>query len=274
MYAHLVSMNDPDFIITTFNMLPSEEAGGNVEAEKINIANLLSKPGDSGDQSLMKIARNIGSDLCINAFAVNFRLKGGQVNSVVAEANNLGERIFKRLSISLQQTDLTTLPLILTSTWFSQSKYGACLTNFKNRMKLEGQEDLFVLLNIVTSPIPTANHLFADIASSLRQTIKEECQISLYRNTLTPAVHRFLMQGTDTVFLVYFSMFNMENHRTQLIITGQLPSEIMARYVQERARDPTKVFTLACEKQEMLDEMLQRRDFRAVIHKGIPNPGE
>ena len=274
MYAYLVSMEDPAFIVTTFNMLPAETSGGDVTAAKAQIADLLSKSSSSGDELLVDLARDIGSDLCINAFAVNFRSKDGQVNNVVEEANYLNERIFEELSVSSQQTDLTTLPLVLTSTRLVQSKYGRCLTNFKTRMGLEGDQDLFVLLNVTTSPIPTPNNVFEEITSALRHTIKDKCQISLHRNTLTPTIHRFLMQGTDTVFLVYFSMFNMENHRTQLVITGQLSSDVMRRYTSERARDPAQVFTLACEKQETLDHILQRRDFRAVIHKGIPNPGE
>jgi hypothetical protein len=139
---------------------------------------------------------------------------------------------------------------------------------------VKGDQSLFVLLNVVTSPIPTPNTLFAEIASSLHHIINEECQISVYRNTLTPAIHRFIMQGTDTICLVYCSMFNMENHRTQLVITGQLPTEVMAKYVQERARNPAQILTLACERQETLDQLLRRRDFPAVIHKGIPKASE
>jgi hypothetical protein len=139
---------------------------------------------------------------------------------------------------------------------------------------LKGEQDLFVLLNIVTSPVPTSNPLLDEIVSSLRQTINEESQISIRRNTLTPDIHRFIIQGTDTIFLVYLGMFNIENHRVQLIITGELPYETKAWYVRERARDPAQVFMLATERRETLDNILQRRDFPAVIHKGVPSSSD
>jgi hypothetical protein len=89
----------------------------------------------------MKAVSEIGSDLAINAFAVNFRFKNsvGQwvINQDIAEANNLRKCIFKCLSI-LKVTDIIpNMPLILTLTQLTQDGHKTCLTNFERHLPLD-----------------------------------------------------------------------------------------------------------------------------------------
>lgn len=54
------------------------------------------------------------------------------------------------------------------STSLSQTAFGEALSNFKRRLGLEGDEDLFVLVNVSMSPFPTE----ANFVSTLAQTFQ------------------------------------------------------------------------------------------------------
>jgi hypothetical protein len=80
------------------------------------------------------------------------------------------------------------------------------------------------------SPYPTEGNFTREIADSLQKVVQEEVKTSRYRNEVTPDFHGFIMQGTKTLFLVHLAMFNMANHRYQLVITGDLPPAVMNKY--------------------------------------------
>ncbi|TFK69899.1 PLP-dependent transferase [Pluteus cervinus] len=274
MYSHLVTMSTPktDFRVTTLNMLPAEESGGDVEDQKQFIRDrILDKRNIDlvKDTTAMQLVKKMGSDLCINAFAVNFRANG-EINKDIVEANDLNTRIFERLSIKKESDDINKRPLIITSTQLSQSAYGSCLTTFKKRLGLVGNQDLYTLINVVSSPFPTEGNFSRTIADALETVIKEEVEISQFRNTLTPTFHGFVLQGTDKLYGTHLPMFNMADHRYQLIITGDLPADIMKKYVAARAANPGQFFTLGNVKPAKLLDMVNAGEFEAVIDKGLP----
>lgn len=139
------------FICVPFNMLPSE-LGPNpteetIEAEKarirqeiVNKTNAeittedLSRPEED---KAMKLMRELGSDLNINAFALNFRYEDGQLNDDIEEANYLMQRVVETLSVDSPTDDPTAIPLFLTSTEFSDELYGKCKANFVKRLGLD-----------------------------------------------------------------------------------------------------------------------------------------
>jgi hypothetical protein len=278
MYAHLATMStdSTDFIVTPMNKLPT--ISHIFDLKEFIRERILDVDNDVliNDDKAMKVVIEIGSDLAINAFAVNFLFTDGTgdlvTNEDVVEANNLGKRIFERLSISKVTDNVLDKPLVLTSTQLKQSKYGECLTNFKERLGLSGQQDLYVLVNVVMSPFPTQCNFTRQIADSLQKVIQEEVLISRYRNQVTPDFHGFLMQGTEKVFLVHLAMFNMANHRYQLIITGDLPDVVMQDYQQARLDFPNEYFILANKSKETLSDILENKTFKAVIDKGMPPP--
>jgi hypothetical protein len=79
------------------------------------------------------------------------------------------------------------------------------------------------------------------------------------------------MQGTDQLYLVYLPMFNMANHRRQLIITGDVPAGIMDKYVEARRQNPDHFFTLGTANDEVITDILVRGYFDAVIDIGLPS---
>ena len=268
-----MSTNTTDFIVTPMNKLPT--ISGQDDLKQFIRDRILDVDNDTliEDSAAMNVVIQMGSDLAINAFAVNFRFKDNNrlvTNGDVVEANNLGKRIFERLSISKVTDNVLDKPLVLTSTQLKQSKYGKSLTNFKERLGLSGPQDLYVLVNVVMSPFPTQSNFTRQIANSLQKVIQEEVLTSQYRNQVTPDFHGFVMQGTEKVFLVHLAMFNMANHRHQLIITGDLPADIMAKYKQARLDFPNNYFTLANESKETLEVLLKNKKFKAVIDKDMP----
>jgi len=275
MYAHLATMSTDttDFIVVPMNELPSSTQTDLKQFIRDNILDVDNKDLVANDAA-MKVVIEMGSDLAINAFALNFRFKNseGQLvdNQDVVEASNLGKRVFERLSISKVTDSVPDKPLILTSTQFTQDSYKTCLTNFKTRLSLVGAQDLYVLVNVIMSPFPTDGNFTREIADSLQKVIEEEVETSRYRNEVTPDLHGFVMQGTKKLFLVHLPMFNMANHRYQLIITGDLPTDAMNKYQQARVDFPDQYFTLGNASKETLSTMLANKKFNAVIDKGMP----
>lgn len=262
------------FIVTPMNELPSDT--GHTDLKKFIRDRILDVPNEVliNDNEAMDVVIKMGSDLAINAFAVNFRFKDstGQLvtNEDIVEANNLNKRIFERLSISKVTDNVLDKPLVLTSTQFKQDNYKNSLTHFKGRLGLKGNQDLYVLVNVVMSPFPTQCNFTRQIADSLQKVIQEEVETSRYRNEVTPDFHGFVMQGTKKLFLVHLPMFNMANHRHQLIITGDLPAPVMDKYKQARLDFPNNYFTLANAHKETLSTLLTNMKFEAVIDKGMP----
>ncbi len=132
-------------------MLPSE-LGPNpteekIEAEKERIrwdivkktnAKIAEEDGKRPDDlKAMKLMRELGSDLNINAFALNFRYEDGRLNDDIEEANYLMQRVVETLSVDSPTDDPTKIPLYLTSTEFSDELYGKCKANFVKRLGLE-----------------------------------------------------------------------------------------------------------------------------------------
>ena len=269
-----MSTPDTDFRVRTLIKPPGEDDDSNLpdfrslikknfyEDEEGNVVGKYSEQ----HRQLVTI---MGSDLAINTFAVNFRVNG-EINQDVIEANDLNTRIYNRCSIVDMATDINTRPIILTSTQLSQKSYQKCLTHFKERLGLVGDQDLYVLINVVISPFPMISNVTNTVIKALRKIIEEEVKVSQLRNTITPTYHGFIVQGTDSVYFTHLPMYNMADHRYQLIITGDLPEDVMKKYVAEREARPGQYFTLANASKAVLEDMISAGEFDAVMDIGMP----
>jgi hypothetical protein len=101
------------------------------------------------------------------------------------EANYLNQRIFKRLSYTIEDdaTPISDRPLFLTSSSFSEKAYGKCLTNFKRRLELSNNDhpahgDLSFLVNVTMSPWPTDSPFLESLVTSFRKIAEDEVQVS------------------------------------------------------------------------------------------------
>ncbi|KDQ15195.1 hypothetical protein BOTBODRAFT_108992 [Botryobasidium botryosum FD-172 SS1] len=279
MYSHWVTMDigHPSLLVVPFNMLPAEKEGADPKAimdqrlfirDKIISRDNLELVNDPEASALL---HNIGSDLLVNAFACNFRING-RVNDDITEANYFNTRLYEELSISAAEDTSRNKPIILMSTTLAQSKYGSCADNFKKRLGLAGEQDLVVLTNTVMSPFPTDHNfskVVADAFQEVAEKVMKECAV---RNEVRPTKHAFIVQGTDTLYLVYLPMFHMASYRHQLILTADIPHSVVQKCNASRSLEPNSVFTICTAEPDEIPRMLRDGVFKAHLYRGTPSP--
>ncbi|CAG8798664.1 13954_t:CDS:2, partial [Dentiscutata erythropus] len=247
------------FIIVPFNILLAElepdTSSEKVEKQKQFIRNhIVNRPNKDlvKDEEAMNLIKKLGSDLMINAFSCNFCIDGN-INEDVVEANYLNQCIFERLSITKPDNEMMDKKLILTSTVFKQEDYGEYLTNFKKCL---------------------AGNFFSQLAKDFKQILEQEVKArNIYMNNIVaPDYHGFIIQGIEKIHLVHLPMFNMENHRYQLILQAEILEEIMCEYIRERKKNPMQIFILGNQNKTTLNDIISGKEFLAVIDKGLPPP--
>ncbi|KAJ8112448.1 hypothetical protein ONZ43_g5395 [Nemania bipapillata] len=270
-WAALTDASSP-FICVPFNMLPSE-LGANpteekVEAEKnrirqeiVNKSNFeiieedLKRPEDA---KAMKLLRELGSDLNINAFALNFRYEDGRLNDDIEEANYLMQRVVETLSVDSPTDDPTKIPLFLTSTEFSDELYGKCKAHFVKRLGLEqSTQDLMVLRNVVMSPFPTDGNFTNKLAKIFYDTVVAETEVVRKRNTLAPDFHKFLIQGIESIYVIHLPMFHVANHRQQLIVSVEFDKKSTEKYKSMKMSYPSEPMILVTQNKTMLPDVVE-----------------
>lgn len=248
-WAAMTALDKDDFRVVPLNMLPSELKPGSttakVEEEKQRIRDtilsksnaqiLASDVGKPEEEKALTLLRALGSDLNINAFALNFRLtpgKDGAWNTDVEEANYLMRRVVERLSVDSPDDDPSTIPFLLTSTEFSKELYDECATNFKRRLGLRKDDlDLMVLRNVVMNPFPTERNFIGNLVQIFRSVVEEEVKVCQQRNSAAPTNHEFLLQGRDKLFMLHLPSFHVANHRQQLIVEIDLDAKSKQDYL-------------------------------------------
>jgi hypothetical protein len=294
MYGHwaTMSLDHPNLLVVPFRMLPSElgpdASAENVDEERRYIRDVLlrrTREELANDPKACALMRQMGSDLVVNAFACNFRVDG-VVNKDISEANDLNARIYNRLSFKSMSEKLDDQKVIIMSSKLSQEAYGTCLTKFKRRIGLDGQEDLFVLVNVSMSPF-AANftHVLAD---AFREAAEEEVkvrsssllrrsldlipgeQISVGRNQLVPARRAFVLQGNGPVSLVHMPYIGASSQRQQCILNGELSGVGLKAYAEAKRADPTATYVACTLKGEDLPTIIRRKSLKCLICKLTP----
>ncbi|KAI0970816.1 pyridoxal-dependent decarboxylase domain-containing protein [Xylaria arbuscula] len=279
-WAALTDSSSP-FICVPFNMLPSEQGPNpteeKIEAEKerirrdiVNKTNAEITEEDRkrpDDVKAMKLMRELGSDLNINAFALNFRYEDGRLNDDTEEANYLMQRVVECLSVDSPTDDPTKIPLYLTSTEFSNELYGKCKSHFVRRLGLEqSTQDLMVLRNVVMSPFPTDGNFTNNLAQIFYDTVAAETEVVRKRNTLAPDFHNFLIQGTEQIYLIHLPMFHVANHRQQLIVSVEFDRASKEKYVAMKRSYPSEPMILVTQNKTMLKDVVDKHGrFKAQI---------
>ncbi|KAM5346129.1 hypothetical protein ACJ41O_009134 [Fusarium nematophilum] len=247
--AHYATMINDDFICVPFNMLPAEKHGDRhfhsapVENQRKKIRKLIIGKKDDdifNSEDAMKLIRDLGSDLNINAFALNWKYKDGTLNEDLEEANYFMKRVVDRLSITNANTDPTTIPIFLTSTQFAYEDYGKCAATFMKRMGIQPcRQTLFVVRNVVMSPFPTRMDFIGELMGDLEEVIREEVEVCRKRNTPGKRRVQFLVQGSpdgSEVFLVFQASFHGVTRRQQIILSATLDNDLR-KFYQELLKD-------------------------------------
>ena len=176
-----MSLDHPNLLVVPFGKLPSEmgpdASTDKVDEERRYIRDVLLRQTREQlfkDPKASALMRQIGPDLAVNAYACNFRVDGA-VNEDILEANHLNARIYDRLSFKSMSEKLDDQKVIIMSSILSQEEYGTCLTTFKRRLGLSGQEDLFVLVNVTMSPF--AANFAHTLADAFREAAEEQVKV-------------------------------------------------------------------------------------------------
>lgn len=282
LYCHWATMAPPEaddsLIVVPLIRLPSERDGGDVAAEKKRIRDeIIGRENQTivENENSWKLMCELGGDLMINAFACNFKVDG-EVNQDVGEANYLNQWIFAKLSVSSMTDVVEERPLYLTSSVFNEKAYGECLETFKERLGLSSSTfrargDMRFLVNVTMSPWPTSPEFMSSMADDFKAVAQQGVKRCIKRNRLTPDIHGFVAQGLESLFFVHIPMFNMANHRKQLVIAADLPPDVHAFYKEQRRANPGAFYTVANMEPDRLDNLLKPgATTKWRLDKGIP----
>ncbi|KAL9612143.1 MAG: hypothetical protein Q9167_003259 [Letrouitia subvulpina] len=267
-----MSSDETSFLVVPLNLLPSERVDGatheSIEEEKRLIRErIFNKSNSELSAEDMVLLRALGSDLNINTFALNFRYSDGTVNNDVEEANYLNKRVVELLSVDTPEDDPTKIPFFLTSTVFEHAMYGKCAQHFKKRLGLtEDELDLFVLRNVLMTPFPTEGNFIGKLAGIFQEIVEKEVEVCRKRNETKENHHSFIMQGTESIYLVHRAMFYLASRRRQLIASAVLDKDSLKAYQEAKKANPQETFFLSTQGKEDLDAtMLNDGQFEAVI---------
>lgn len=184
------------------------------------------------DIEAFKILREIGPDLLINAFAINYKLNG-QLNTLITKATELMNYIFQDLDMAymidstnnIQTMGVMRKPLFFTSSSFESDSYGLAVNELKRRLGLNPDDEknnLSFLVNTVMDPWISGVHFTPTIQRVLRSYILK----SIGAVTDSPDIHGFLCIGNENaLFWHHFPMFSMPNHQYQVTIVADFVSQ-------------------------------------------------
>ena len=133
LFCRLHTLDDPRFRVTLFNATPAERArrpDDELAAERqairrfVELDNVGLEAMLTADPAAKRLFTSLGSDQVILAFSLNFRTADGRMNTDLAKANALNDRVFQYCSLIEPRADVSDLDLVLTSSRFEPGIYG------------------------------------------------------------------------------------------------------------------------------------------------------
>ncbi|KAJ1311931.1 hypothetical protein OPQ81_010391 [Rhizoctonia solani] len=275
-YTHwaTMDMDDRNLIVVPLKAIPAERqklGSDAIRKQREYIRDkIVNRPNDElmNDAEAMELLHQMVSDLSINAFACNFRLPNGEANQDVVEANYLNTRIYERLSVTKVEDNIYDKPLFIQSSQMNQKVYGVCADLFKSRLGVVGEQDLDILVNCVMSPFPTVTNFTKSVTDAFKRIAHEEIETCVFRNTVTADEYKFIVQGTDKLYLSMVPMFNHANFRHQLILSCDVPEDVMESYREAKKEDRSAVFMLSTASPVELTSILSG-SFTGVLQKRL-----
>ena len=254
------------YIIIPFNPLPIEKKGYHSldpevdDRRQVIFDTVINKDNAhvSQDTESLTWLRQIGSDLNINAFAINWYREDGKLNTDLEEANYLMRRVVNRLSITKSSGNPSKISLFLTSTQFEPALYGQCAQNFMQRLGLNAcAQDLWVVRNVVMSPFPTDQDFIRKIMEKLEEVIIDEVKWCRKRNDPKSREIEFLLRGTDEVFLDFQTSFHAATQRQQIILAANLEPTVKATYIGLKSQNRECDFSFKSNKPQDLEGLIR-----------------
>ena len=231
------------------------------ERRKDIYSKLIEQSNDeiSANEDSMTWLRKLGSDLNINAFAINWYREDGKLNTELEEANYLMRRVVNRLSVTTTTGNPNDVPLFLTSTQFEPALYGQCAQNFMSRLGLTPcAQDLWVLRNVVMSPFPTDQGFMKRIMELFEDIIIDEVRWCRDRNSVKDKNVEFLLRGTDAVFLDFQTSFHAATQRQQIILAAKLQKEVQDNYTALKNTHTECDFVFSSDATQNIEGLIKR----------------
>lgn len=97
------------------------------------------------------------------------------------------------------------------------------------------------------------------------QSMLTVLQICRERNSKGPAVHNFLVQGTDRIFLAYQPSFHLAKYRRQLILSAEFGQEDMEIYRTVKKTSSRDAIILRTVKEIQLEEVLDKVNAGEIV---------
>lgn len=186
-YCYWITLADEendDFDIVSLVSLPDKITGLSMgdlcsESEIKNFIreNIIGKDNEtiSKNKDALIVLQQIGADVLINSFLVNFKSKG-EFNHDIAKMNLLNEELFNLFSITSPQYDWEKSPrYILTSTKQKYEDYESSFKQFCEKWQLDSpqQKSFTFLINTIMQPWPTTPEIINKVMSIFRDGIQK-----------------------------------------------------------------------------------------------------
>lgn len=193
-YARLLCMASPEdrFVIVPVPRLPTEISGGEVEADLRFIRERIHRRSTEellSDPEAMALLPEIGPDLNILTYAVNFRLPDGSLNTNLELANRLNRALYDLLSID-PGDDIYGYRMIVSTTDFSEEQYGRpFIEEFKRR------------LGVAASPGSTITVLRSTTMEPWILESAEGSMLDVLEHELRESIFKAMMR--DSIFQIF-----------------------------------------------------------------------
>ena len=164
LFCRLHTLEDERVRVTLFNATPAESRrrpDDEIAAERdairrfVDVDNAGLEALLEADPAARALFTALGSDQVILAFALNFRLRHGRMNTDLARANALNRQVFRHCSIVEPTPDQGGVELVLTASRFEPQVYGHTFVDaFCRRLGVLPQAELGVDVLISTTMDP------------------------------------------------------------------------------------------------------------------------
>jgi len=158
---------------------PNEKVLGNDESSIKDFirTNIIGKSNEEIAQNpdAMAALRQLGPDVLINAFTVNYKDSTGNWNARVENCNDLNTAIFNRFS--LVKDESKDVELILTSSDLNSDEYKKPLSRVCEKLNLDPSGDKYsvtFLINTTLQPWPTTNGFLEFITDAFKEGVEAE----------------------------------------------------------------------------------------------------
>ena len=249
---YTMAADDDSFIVEMYSRIPKNiiDALGGVANTKTFLRQRIVDASNEdilSNPKLLEILRNVGPDLSINAFAINFKDQNGALNTSIETANKIMNLLFQDLDMAyminsdnpIQKLGVQRKPLFFTSSEFETNAYGKSVGDLKARLGFDPMSDvpLSFLVNTVLDPWQTGVRFTKTIQQILRASILR----SIGSVTDQPDTHGFLCihnEETGSLFWHHFPMFHATPHQYQVTVVADFVSEADRKAYFDAAKKP------------------------------------